>query len=231
MLSSRTNAQTTLTTFAPGQSWFSPSKTGKPVAKAAPPKVTIVKVVQKQKSQVTGLSVSQDGSKPSVGATGSDIKRGRAPSSPASSSFLSSLSPVASPPKAHVASMKKSSKLGQSSSSKDASANVKKRTSSTTPSVTRNKKFKGETSLESDRGVHRGDSLSAIPPDFQDVYRNSSRSRSTTAFDRLESARPDASRKLQPRKTWCDEDGSVGEDFMTCEKVIRTIIPKYKACK
>jgi H3 lysine-79-specific histone-lysine N-methyltransferase len=56
----------------------------------------------------------------------------------------------------------------------------------------------------------------------EEVYRKS-RSRSVTAFEHVDAPRE--------RRTWCDEDGAVGEQIVNSADVIRKLMPKYKACE
>ena len=68
----------------------------------------------------------------------------------------------------------------------------------------------------------KGKSVVGAPP--LEVYRTS-RSRSTTAFEGSDAP------VTSERKTWSDEDGDVGDDLSTCEKVIKRLMPKYRACE
>ena len=66
----------------------------------------------------------------------------------------------------------------------------------------------------------KGKSALNVPPEV--VYRKS-RSRSVTAFEHADAPRE--------RKTWTDEDGAVDEQLVSCEQVIKKLMPKYKACE
>lgn len=201
---------TSTTILQPGESWFSSSKSPSAQAVTATPVVTVVTRVVRKPAPAPKASSST--------TMAQQLNKGH--SSHSSSSSLTSLSSIDSPPKKR--------KISERSSAASSSQSSKRRRTEDKPAIKvtaapKTKKRVAEyvdDDSDDDYGPKRARSKLAAPLPEQ-VFRYS-RSRSTTAFEQGETPRE--------RKTWCDEDGAVGDVLISSESVVKDLLNSYKAC-
>lgn len=225
MLSTPSRATSTTTTLSPSQ-WFS-SKSGKAITHSTPTVITVVKRVARPapppKPPLTSSKLSMKHTTTNASQQRTKVS---APPPSRSSSSMSSLTSVSSESDserdAPITKKRKSADALPRASGSGYSSDAKKRRVVSASTVPRAKKRVSNDDDDEYRGSGpRTRPVEMLTPE-ELVYRKS-RSRSVSAFDHENAS--------GERKTWSDEDGAVGDQLMSSEKVVKRLMHKYKACE